>query len=432
MFTLSSWPRAIVHVDGDAFFASCEQAVHAEYRGKPVVTGKERGIVAAASYEAKARGVSRGVPLWEVKKLCPDCIIVPSDYETYSLFSKRMFQIMRRFTSLVEESSIDEGFADITGLRRSLHASYETIAQRMKETIEQELGLTVSAGLSLTKVLAKLASKYKKPSGFTPISGRAVSDFLRQTPVQEVWGIGPRTTAYCRNFHLYTALDFAQQPEELVRQRFTKPHYEIWQELHGHQVYEVVTEEKSFYASISKTKTFTPASKDGAYVYAQLLKNVENACIKARRHHLVAQGLGLFLKRQDFTSVGYEARLSRASAFPQDVVCVTHDLFKKMFKVGIEYRATGVVLTGLTSNTSVQTSLFEEPVRLAKLGRVYEALDELADRFGKHAVHLAASSLAHAMPQHAQARGDVPLRRQSRVKGETTRQHLTIPFLLQA
>src|SRR3990172_3256646 len=113
---LRSWPRAIVHIDGDAFFASCEQAVHPEYRDKPVVTGKERGIVAAASYEAKAKGVSRGVPLWEVKKLCPDAIILPSDYEKYSIFSKRMFAILRRFTPLVEEYSIDEAFVELTGL----------------------------------------------------------------------------------------------------------------------------------------------------------------------------------------------------------------------------------------------------------------------------------------------------------------------------
>src|SRR5512140_1486104 len=124
LLQFSSFPRALVHIDCDAFFASCEQALHPEYRGKPVVTGKERGIVAAASYEAKAKGVARGVPLWEVKKLCPDAIIVPSDYETYSLFSKRMFEIMRRFTDLVEEYSIDEAFVDVTGLRRPLRASY--------------------------------------------------------------------------------------------------------------------------------------------------------------------------------------------------------------------------------------------------------------------------------------------------------------------
>lgn len=427
---LHSWPRAIVHLDGDAFFASCEQAVHPEYRGKPVVTGKERGIVAAASYEAKAKGVARGVPLWEVKKLCPEAIIVPSDYETYSLFSKRMFAIMRRFTSLVEEYSIDEGFADITGLQRPYHASYGTIARRMKETIESELGITVSVGVSLSKVLAKIASKYKKPSGLTLIPGRSIHTFLKVTPLEKVWGIGPRTAAYCRNFGLKTAWDFAKQSEDEVRERYTKPHYEIWQELNGHQVYEVVTEEKITYASISKTKTFSPPSRDPNYVFAQLLKNLENTCIKARRYHLLARGLILFLKKQDFSQVGVEIILSRASAYPPDMTKAMRQAFGKLFKAGCEYRATGVILTSLTQDTVVQTSLFDEPVRLTKLQRVYEAMDSLAERFGKHTVHLASSLPAHGTPQHVQARGDVPERKRSRVKGETSRIHLNIPFLL--
>ncbi|MBD3327919.1 DNA polymerase IV, partial [Candidatus Peregrinibacteria bacterium] len=139
---LRSWPRAILHIDCDAFFASCEQAVHPELKGKPVITGKERGIVAAASYEAKSKGIKRGVPLWDVKKLCPDAIILPSDYETYSLFSKRMFEIIRRYTPSVEEYSIDEAFAEITGFRRAYHANYETIAMRIKNDIESNLGIT--------------------------------------------------------------------------------------------------------------------------------------------------------------------------------------------------------------------------------------------------------------------------------------------------
>ncbi len=130
--TISSWPQAILHLDADAFFASCEQAIHPELKGRPVITGKERGIVAAASYEAKARGVQRGVRLSEVKKLCPDAVILPSDYETYSLFSVRMFEIMRRFSPDVEEYSIDEAFVDLTGLRRSFHGSYEAIAEKMQ------------------------------------------------------------------------------------------------------------------------------------------------------------------------------------------------------------------------------------------------------------------------------------------------------------
>lgn len=427
---LSGFPRAIVHVDGDAFFASCEQAVHAEYRGKPVVTGKERGIVAAASYEAKAMGVKRGIALWDVKKLCPNAIIVPSDYETYSLFSKRMFHIMRRFTSAVEESSIDEGFANITGLRRPMHASYERIAFQMKRTIESDLGITVSVGLSTTKVLAKLASKHKKPSGLTSVPGQAVNSFLGLKPVGEVWGIGLSTTAYCANLGIYTALEFARQTEEYITRYFTKPHQEIWRELNGEQVYEVATEEKSIYASISKTRTFTPPSAEADYVLAQLLKNLENVCIKARRHRLLATGLLLFLKRQDFTYQGVELTLSRATAYPQDMTAIVREAFTDLYHERTWYRATGVVLTGLTADTTVQTSLFEEPVRLEKLQRMYEALDSLAERFGKHTVYLAASLAAHGTPQHVLTRGDVPLRKQNRVKGETTRKHLTIPFLL--
>jgi len=182
--------------------------VHPEWKGKPVVCGKERGIVAAASYEAKAKGVKRGVALWDVKKLCPDAIIVPSDYETYSIFSKRMFEIMRRFTPMVEEYSIDEGFAEITGLRRPMRGSYEDIALRMKQAIESDLGITVSVGLSVSKTLAKVGSKWKKPAGFTPISGKKIHGFLAKLNPVDIWGIGPRTAAYCHTLGIRTALDF--------------------------------------------------------------------------------------------------------------------------------------------------------------------------------------------------------------------------------
>ncbi len=147
--TISSWPKAILHVDADAFFASCEQAVNPLLKGRPVVTGLERGIVAAASYEAKARGIKRGMRIGEVRRLCPDAVILPSDYETYSLFSVRLFEILRRFSPQVEEYSIDEAFVDITGLRRPYHSSYEEIGRCIQETIHKELDITVSIGISI-------------------------------------------------------------------------------------------------------------------------------------------------------------------------------------------------------------------------------------------------------------------------------------------
>ncbi|MCB1813923.1 MAG: hypothetical protein KDK04_19730 [Candidatus Competibacteraceae bacterium] len=113
---LGSLPRAILHIDADAFFASCEQANNPSLRGKPVVTGKERGIASAVSYEAKALGIKRGMRIREIKKICPDAIHLPSDYETYSLYSQRVFAIVRRYTDRVEEYSIDECFAELTGL----------------------------------------------------------------------------------------------------------------------------------------------------------------------------------------------------------------------------------------------------------------------------------------------------------------------------
>src|ERR671924_2215105 len=188
--TIASYPRAIVHIDGDAFFASCEQARNQKLQGRPVVTGKERGIAASMSYEAKARGVVRGMRLADIKRICPEAVILPSDYETYSLLSKRLFAIVRRYTPDVEEYSIDECFADLTGLRRPLRMSYERIARAIKHDLDTELGFTFSVGLAPNRVLAKIASKWQKPSGFTPIPGRNIHLFLERLQVEKVWGIG--------------------------------------------------------------------------------------------------------------------------------------------------------------------------------------------------------------------------------------------------
>lgn len=427
-----SWiGKAIIHIDGDAFFAACEQAIHPEYRGKPVVTGKERGIVSAASYEAKARGVSRGTALWDVKKIIPDAIILPSDYETYSLFSERMFAIIRRFSTDIEEYGIDEGFVDITGLEASTGRSTIETARLIKETIERELEISVSLGLSTSKVLAKLGSKYKKPSGFTIIPEHNITPYLRATLVGQVWGIGYRTTPYCKKLGIHTALDFANQTSDQVERRYTKPLIEIWHELNGRSVLSLETNPKTSYDSISKTRTFTPPSSERHYVFAQLLKNAENACIKMRRYNQAARGLVVFLKEQSFHSEAIEATLTRGSSYPEEILPFLQHAFTELFDARKQYRATGVILTGLVSRDQLQLSLFDSPVELAKLERIYHSIDTLSEKFGKHTVHLGGSSAAHGTPQHVSDRGDVPVRKLNRAKGESARQHLSIPLLLQ-
>ncbi len=427
--TISSWPQAILHLDADAFFASCEQAVHPELKGRPVITGKERGIVAAASYEAKARGVQRGMRLFEVKKVCPDAVILPSDYETYSLFSVRMFEILRRFSPDVEEYSIDEAFVDLTGLRRSFHGPYEMIAEKMRQTIKQELGITVSAGVSLSKVLAKIGSKHNKPDGLTVILGREIHLYLEKLPVEKVWGIGPNTAAFLRKHGIETALQFAKREEGFIDRYLSKPYREIWHELNGRSVLPVVVESKDSYQSISKAKTFTPPSQDESFVFAQLSKNLENACIKSRKYKLAATRIIIFLRKQDFTSNGVEIKLTRPTSYTAELFGVLRQGFENIFQPRSLYRQTGVVLCGLVAESGVQYTLFDDMTKIGKMAKIYESLDEISRKYGKHTIQHGASLPAKLQAQHEGERGDVPVRENALFKGENKRQRLGMPLL---
>ncbi|MFA5181497.1 MAG: DNA polymerase IV [Syntrophales bacterium] len=427
IFSLHSWPQAILHIDGDAFFTSCEEILHPELKGKPVITGAERGIVACASYPAKKIGIKRGVSLSDAKIICPGLVVLPSDYETYSLFSRRMFMIVRRFTPQVEEYSIDEAFADITGLRRPLRSSYEAIAKKIKDEIQREIGFSVSVGLSLTKVLAKVGSKYRKPNGLTVIPGRSIATFLEDLPVNKIWGIGPATKAHLNKIGIGTALEFARMPEQSIRKSFTKPTIEIWQELRGQSVCPVISEEKSTYASISKTKTFAPSTSDADYLFAQLLRNLESACIKARRYKLAPLRVALFLKTNNFLYSGCEVRLNRPSSYPMDLADLVRDAFNGLYRKRILYRATGVVLMEMCPDLPVQYSLFDDAVRADKVRTLYEAMDEISRRFGKHTLHLGGSHIIEVLGKGK--RGASTARESTQFLGETKRQHLGLPIL---
>lgn len=430
--TLRSFPRAILHIDGDAFFASCEVAKNPRLKGKPVITGLERGIASALTYEAKARGVKRGMRISEIRCICPDAVFLPSDYETYSLYSTRMFNIVRRYTPTVEEYSIDECFAELTGLRRPNRMSYGEMAQGIKHDLDGELGITFSVGLAPTKVLAKIASKWQKPSGLTVIPGNRAHLFLKDLPVGKVWGIGGQTEAYLTSKGVRTALQFACKDETWIRKYFTKPHWEIWQEMRGESVLNLETEEKHNYASISKTKTFTPPSRNRDYVFAQLSKNIENACIKARRHGLAARCAVIYLKTQNFKGEGMECSLSSATSIPSDIIQAIRLAFERIFKPGQEYRATGVILTKLVEDRIRQPDLFGESLRIEKMQSLYGQIDAIAKKFGKHAVVLGSSLPTFIKPQHEGERSTPAGEGRPKIQGETKRKHLAIPFLGEA
>lgn len=427
--TIQSWPKAILHVDADAFFASCEQAINPELKGRPVVTGKERGIVAAASYEAKAKGIKRGMRIYEVKRICPEAVILPSDYETYSLFSLRLFEILRRYSPDVEEYSIDEAFVDLTGLRRLNHSSYETIAISIQDSIRRELDISVSIGLSITKVLAKIASRYRKPGGLTTISGKEIHLYLDKIPIEDIWGIGPNTAALLRKYGIKTALDLTKRDETFINRYLSKPYREIWHELNGRSILPVNSEKKNTYQSISKAKTFSPPSNDPDFLLAQLSKNLENACIKARRHRLLAKGIIVFLRTQDFKDSGIEIRITHPSAYPSEFFEFLRRGFYEIYNPSLSYRQTGIILTGLIPSERIQYSLFDDLARIEKMEKVYNVVDRVSERFGKHTIIMASSLPAKKGAQHRGDRGDLPLRRSDLFRGENERQRIGVPLL---
>jgi DNA polymerase-4/DNA polymerase V len=428
IIAIGSYPRAVIHIDADAFFAAVEQSRNPELKGRPVITGKERNIVASMSYEAKARGVERAMRLSEVRRLCPDAVFLPSDYETYSLLSKRFFGIVRKYTPDVEEYGIDECFADITGMRRPLRMSYPRIARALKEELDRCFGLTFSVGLAPNKTIAKIASKWKKPSGLTAIPGRDIARYLERLPVEKVWGIGPQTTAFLRKQGVRTALEFALKEEDWVRERFSKPFVETWRELNGECVIGLEMEERDSYASIQKMKTFTPPSGDREFVFAQLSKNVENATMKARRYRLAAARAVCFLRTQDFRGVGAEVRFSRPTAFPHEVLAAMEPAFERVFDPKKLYRSTGVVLFRLEEDVIRQPDLFGVTAQVEKVGRVWAAVDGVRLRYGKHTLFLGSSYAAHRFGQHLGERGDAPERREDLFPGETARRRVGIPM----
>jgi DNA polymerase IV len=424
---LSSYPQAILHIDADAFFASVEQAIHPELKGKPIVTGAERGIVVAMSYEAKACGVVRGMMGTEAKKRCPGLLFVPSDYETYGLFSKRLFEIMRRFTPQVEEYSIDEAFADITGLRRLHHASYPQIAKIIKETIDAELGITVSVGLSLTKSLAKLASKYKKPSGLVCVPGRQVAAFTKENTIDKVWGFGHNSVALLKKNHIHTVYDFINKPEKFATGLFGKIGTELWQELSGNSLYKVDPSEKTTYMSISKVKTFSPPTNDPDYLYAQLLRNLERATAKMRRFKLTTKRIIIMLKSQQFQNKAFEISLSRSSTSVMEMIEPLRQAFDHLFSKHTIYRSTGIVLCDLKTDKNIQLNIFEDPVRMVKMQHIDSAIDKINNLFGRQAIHLASTIPANHRSQGN--KGAPPKRQQNLLTGENKHRRLNMPVL---
>ena len=215
--------RKIIHVDMDAFYASIEQRDHPEYRGKPIAVGRAemRGVVAAASYEARRFGVRSAMPSMKAIKLCPKLIFTRNRMDVYKAVSAQIHEIFHRYTDLVEPLSLDEAFLDVTENKPGIPLAVE-IARRIKKEIRQELRLTASAGVSYNKFLAKIASDYRKPDGLFTIHPSRAAEFIARLPIESFWGVGQATAARMHSLSITNGAQLRERDQEFLVRHFGK------------------------------------------------------------------------------------------------------------------------------------------------------------------------------------------------------------------
>jgi DNA polymerase-4 len=390
VLSIQKYPRAIVHVDGDAFFASVCQAMDPSLRGKPVVAGAERGIATAISYEARKYGVKRGMSGREIRRLCPEAVFVSAGYDTYKMFAVKMYEIVRRYTDEVEEYSIDECFADITGVRQIHKMTYREIAEAIKNDLETELGVTFSVGLAPNKVLSKVASNFNKPSGLVCIPASEAHEYLSKISIGDIWGIGSRTIQWFKQLGVHSAYDLAKQDLYWVERNLKKPQQQIWYEMRGNYIYKITTDKKNSYSSVTKTQTFSPISNDPEIIFAELSRNVEAMCNKLRKYNLRAKKFSVFLKSQDFKNTYIEFEFQTQIQTPERILNFLREKLVTIISRNCKYRTTGITCSNIIQDAR-QLDIFSDYQNDVIHEKVFSVVDKIRERFGGKSIYIASS-----------------------------------------
>jgi len=373
----------VMHLDMDAFFASVEQAVNPELRGRAIaVTGAaKRTVVTTASYEARAFGVRTGMNRFEAKRQCPHILFISGDNRKYMDVSTRIMNIIKSFSPLVEVYSVDEAFIDISGLGGLLGGPMD-IGRAMKERIKAETGLACSVGIAPNKLMAKLASKFDKPDGLTLISACDVEGHLRDLPVGKLWGIGPNISARLAVMGIKTCAELGRAPAGILRTKFGI----IGERLGamGRGQYEDPVSPaggEECVKSIGHSMTLPKDVWEKDVIKMYLLKLSEMVCARARRHGLRGWTLCLTLRYPDFYTFTRQRRMSRATNDTHTLYRAAKRLISSM-RLKAPLRLIGVSLKGIVEGAR-QLPLFTDELRRERL---LMAMDEINGRFGHSAL----------------------------------------------
>ena len=375
--------ETILHVDMDAFYASVEQRDNPALKGKPVIVGGgvKRGVVCAASYEARKYGVRSAMPIVKAHKLCPQGIYLPGRMERYVEVSRQIRKIMADFTPLVEPVSLDEAFLDVAGTER-LFGNAERIGRMIKDRIRNELQLTASVGIASNKFLAKLASDFKKPDGFFIIRDAEKESFLAPLPVTKLWGVGEAMEKALETIGVRTVAQLRSVPTETLRERFGK-----WAEdLHalalggGGRTVQPDAEAKS----IGAETTFEEDTNDADFLERMLLELSEDVGWRLREEGVYARTVTVKARFPDFRTITRSATLPEAINATIDVYRTAVELLYKKVGLGQPLRLIGVTASNLSAEGPGQLSLFDRGKKKSK--ELEAAVDEVRRKLGRGAV----------------------------------------------
>jgi len=374
--------RTILHVDLDAFFAAIEQRDHPELRGKPVAVGlggsNDRGVVSAASYEARAFGLHSAMPIRTARRLCPDCIFVPVDGAKYQRVSREVMAILRRFTPLVQPISIDEAFLDVTA-SRALFGDGETIARRIKDTIRDELGLTASVGVARTKLVAKIASDLRKPDGLVVVAAGDEAAFLAPLPISRLWGVGPSTAAALRDFGVASIGDLQRADRAGLVRRLGRHGATLVDRAHGLDSDPVDAPDAA--KSVGHEHTFDVDTSDPDVLERTLLAMSEGVSGRLRHAGLRARTVTVKVRDSSFRTVTRQRGLAEPTDMTEPIWRTAVELARPEMR-GKRIRLVGVTASGFDERE--QLGLFEVGEDRRRLA--IRAADAVRDRFGRRAI----------------------------------------------
>ena len=387
----------ILHIDMDAFYASIEIRDQPELRGKPVVVGgspKGRGVISAASYEARKFGLHSAMPAAQAIRLCPQAIFIRPRMEHYAAVSKQIREIFNRFTSLIEPISLDEAFLDVSG-STGLFGDPESIAKQIKTTILEETGLIASAGVAPNKFLAKVASDLDKPDGLTIVDRENVNGFLDPLPIKRLWGVGKVTQKRFESMGVTTVGQIRQLPLKILQSKFGVNADHFWRLCRGLDKRRVVSDRNA--KSISHESTFATDIESGDALRAWILELSDQVARRMRRYEIVGKTATVKIRFSDFKTITRSNSIREPSNSSERWGREAIGLLNSVVEANETelHQRGGVRLLGFATSSlripgPVQLGLFDQQEK-EKSKRVDGATDEIRDKFGSSALTRASS-----------------------------------------